>query len=781
MNISLKHRIALHAILALQLTFTAVQGQENITDAACDEFMTYCKCPKEADACRIELHIQPLLTFTRYKLDAPPGTQGKIYFINETTGELQHLPLPPDRESCTDTTCTPANTVDGRTFRSFISVNGRIPGPTLIVHENQTVVADVNNHLETEGISIHWHGMHQHNTPWMDGIGLISQCPIGPHASFRYIFKAYPPGSFWYHSHSGAQRTDGLYGGLIVMEGTNATNLGIEFEDLPEQHTMSLLDWQREETIDLFSKVHSKIRYFPDSNNLIDEIPISENDFYTPTLGPDGSAIGIIKYWSGLINGLGKHPDVPFSKSRLSIFEVDGGKNYRFRAIGAQSVYAFNISIDNHKLTVIATDGYFIQPVAVDFVIVHSGERYDFIVSADQTEQSDYWIRAQTLEFNSPEPRDSGPTNPPPYELLNHETLGILHYSGAPPPTSLDYSNITNISRDCSEDNPCTAVNCPFEKFHESYHINCINVHDLRLLNPTPDSELPSVDADVEYIFNFAFENPQRTSTINGRNFIFPPAALQTQQGELNRDRKQFECKQEDDCKEGCHCLHILDIPYKKTVRIVVSTKGNSLFRRRFTHPVHLHGHSFHVVATGYGDYDDNGLLSSTTDDLVCGNGSTATFCVKPQWRNESELNFTIDEYTVRKDTVILPAGGYVVIHIISDNPGFWFLHCHIEPHQLEGMALVINEAQEQQNPPPDGMRTCGNFMWSLDAFNKKLQFNPDEQAPILSLEAIIGIAVGGFVILCTLVLLVMIGICISRKKKTIFCGQKTYQTFADQ
>jgi len=92
-----------------------------------------------------------------------------------------------------------------------------------------------------------------------------------------------------------------------------------------------------------------------------------------------------------------------------------------------------------------------------------------------------------------------------------------------------------------------------------------------------------------------------------------------------------------------------------------------------------------------------------------------------------------------------------------------------------------VAEFLAQQNPPPDGMRTCGNFMWSLDAFNKKLQFNPDEQAPLLSLEAIIGIAVGGFVILCTLVLLVMIGICISKKKKTIFCGQKTYQTFADQ
>ena len=72
-----------------------------------------------------------------------------------------------------------------------------------------------------------------------------------------------------------------------------------------------------------------------------------------------------------------------------------------------------------------------------------------------------------------------------------------------------------------------------------------------------------------------------------------------------------------------------------------------------------------------------------------------------------------------KKNTIIVPAGGYVAIQFISDNPGYWFLHCHIEVHQLEGMTMDINEARKQQNPPPAGMHTYGNFVWNVSDFNK--------------------------------------------------------------
>lgn len=78
-------------------------------------------------------------------------------------------------------------------------------------------------------------------------------------------------------------------------------------------------------------------------------------------------------------------------------------------------------------------------------------------------------------------------------------------------------------------------------------------------------------------------------------------------------------------------------------------------------------------------------------------------------------MNFSIDPYTIRKDTVMLPAGGYVVINFLSDNPGFWFLHCHIEIHQLQGMALIVNEAPSVPLQPPEGMNICGDFEMSVN------------------------------------------------------------------
>ena len=216
-------------------------------------------------------------TFTAYSEDAPIGTRGRVFFINDSR-QLEATSEDRPTSPCNDTSkCTQANTVDGKSFRSFIGVNKRFPGPTLIVPEGATVVVDVTSYLFTEETSIHWHGMHQRNTPWMDGVGFITQCPIEAGSSFRYIFEATPAGTFWYHSHSGPQRTDGLFGGLIVKEKnlTEAYRGYGQFQDRPGEHTLSLLDWQRESSLDLFVQIHSSLGYFEDT--AVDEVLTRRN------------------------------------------------------------------------------------------------------------------------------------------------------------------------------------------------------------------------------------------------------------------------------------------------------------------------------------------------------------------------------------------------------------------------------------------------------------------------------------------------------------------------
>ena len=286
--------------------------------------MSVCSCPKEETACYFKFAVQRLITFTHYLNGYPTGYGGKSFFINDK-GELQHVSTgPPDPYGCSNANCSlSANTVDGKTYRTFIGINGRIPGPTLVVYQNQTVVVEVVNMMLTEVTTIHWHGLSQFNTPWMDGASTVSQCPIEPGTSFTYIFNVSCAGTFWYHSHSGAQRSEGLFGALVVKSDFEAEEYPIPFIDSPENYTLTLLDWQREESTNLFWKELSKLRFFPDADTCPNEVPTTKRDSMSVTRGVDQSGVGTFHWWSGLINGLGKHEDVRFNNSVSSLLRLE--------------------------------------------------------------------------------------------------------------------------------------------------------------------------------------------------------------------------------------------------------------------------------------------------------------------------------------------------------------------------------------------------------------------------------------------------------------------------
>ena len=394
--------------------------QETLT---CEYGNPSCKCMAHAEICKFYLEVDEVRTFTSYQklsVDEPTGialrgAEGVSYYFDKNG---IRLPLQSNRTCSTldPDKCTYPQFVDGKTYRMAISINGLIPGPTLIVYEGQKVIIHVHNNLTTEGISIHWHGMHQRGTPWMDGVGQVTQCQIGPSSSFSYEYTASPSGTFWYHSHSGAQRTDGIYGALVVQEDKTRLNqirteLNANFQDLPDQHTLTLLDWQEEASLDLFTQSQAGLGFYPDKP--YGEVPTPSDQRYASTPSFDYGGAGPIPYFSGIINGKGRHVDVPYNKTRLSIFTVESGKIYRFRLVGAQGLYSYSFSIDGHKLIVVGTDGYWIEPEKeVDYIMIHPGERYDFLLNATETSK-DYWIRAETMEINQ---NSQGP----PYKSLGH-------------------------------------------------------------------------------------------------------------------------------------------------------------------------------------------------------------------------------------------------------------------------------------------------------------------------------------------------------------------------
>ena len=729
--------------LILWLVFGAYSGYaqmcsqniNNVPYTKCDHTTPVCECTRnDNNECYFCFEIEQRRTLTRYVLSQQeieiPGYGGRVWYAN-SNGQLVEYPPEagnPTDVPCDDMRCTDAYVTDGNSFRPILTINNRFPGPTLIVPNNSIVMVDVYNRLSSEATSIHWHGMHQMNTPWMDGVEHITQCGIAPSSSFRYIFRARPPGTHWYHSHSGAQRTDGLFGALIVRE-DNKPNILEGVNDQPQSHTLTLLDWQKTSSIDLFAQIHAGIRFFNQ-----EEPPVPPAPTPTPirllrqprTCSPDGTEVGPVTYWSGLINGRGRHRDIDYTMTNLSVFTVEPSSRYRFRLIGAQSLFAYRFSIDEHKLRLIATDGHFVDPVVVDFIIIHSGERYDFILETKSTSGKDFFIRAETLEVENSGPLVCDIENNEPDRLsdnlyTDHSAEAILHYgSEMDVPLNTDYDNIKSESTakyvQCSASDRCMAVNCPFENFPNHYYTDCMHIHQLNLLNPNDYNDmLPDFNTENRVFFNFGFEGDGSTSAINGRNFVFPsvPSQLDTRKQD---DIPNVCSTNTAECDSAgrlvtpqCQCINVVSIQEGQSYQFVFTAVGPNREDNtnwNFAHPIHLHGHSFNVAKIGFGDYRSNGRIESASEDITCEGNSV--ICTNPRWTNNNEPgDLKKNRMAPLKDTILVPAGGYAVVYFKANNPGYWFLHCHIEVHQLEGMAVVINEAGNSQNAPLDIPR-CG-------------------------------------------------------------------------
>ena len=187
----------------------------------------------------------------------------------------------------------------------------------------------------------------------------------------------------WYHSHVGTQRTEGLFGALIVREPQDIIDMTqtklqeminetFTIVDDPE-HVLSFLDWQREGGVEITLKTVSNNPFFDVLDNFTLERNISRDELPFARLGPDGSIVSRIPFDAGLINGLGKQKNIRYPNSRLSIFNVQYYREsspvyYHFRLVGAQRHEMFRFSIAEHKLFIIATDGYLTEPIEVDYI-----------------------------------------------------------------------------------------------------------------------------------------------------------------------------------------------------------------------------------------------------------------------------------------------------------------------------------------------------------------------------------------------------------------------------
>ncbi len=155
-------------------------------------------------------------------------------------------------------------------------------------------------------------------------------------------------------------------------------------------------------------------------------------------------------------------------------------------------------------------------------------------------------------------------------------------------------------------------------------------------------------------------------------------------------------------------CLHTYTAT-TETVELVLSNVADSDFS---SHPVHIHGHYFHVLHVGYPDYNVEGQIISKNQDLNCIPPTMdSAIRVCHGMRSPTPIFLSRVRHLPLKDTITIPGGGYVRVRFARNNPGWWLLHCHIETHVLIGMVIVINTTSAPGDVQiPDNFPRCGHF-----------------------------------------------------------------------
>ncbi|KAH7137027.1 multicopper oxidase-domain-containing protein [Dactylonectria estremocensis] len=320
--------------------------------------------------------LAAMLLFNFGVVLAPSGDQSTS-LVNNATSHLAIELNPKEHTSRPSTTLTFNWTItagqrspDGVEKLVYL-VNDNFPGPTIEARSGDRLVIHVHNDLQ-EGTSLHWHGLRLKDQNPMDGAVGVTQCPIPPGGNFSYNFTIGDDeqGTFWWHSHSDGQRTDGLWGGLVVHSPEETSPPSNEF-------LIMVADW--------FHRSHAEVlAWFVDAHNGGNE-PV-----------PD----------SLLINGRGRFncsmavPARPLVCSQIAMRDLEAllpplsGGLTRLRLVNTGSIAGFTMRLDGAKMEPIRVDGgCSVRSESSESVgVIYPGERVDMIVKSFEKHPKPRWL-----------------------------------------------------------------------------------------------------------------------------------------------------------------------------------------------------------------------------------------------------------------------------------------------------------------------------------------------------------------------------------------------------
>lgn len=219
----------------------------------------------------------------------------------------------------------------------------------------------------TAPTTIHWHGVALRND--MDGVPDVTAPAVAPGSSFDYRFIAPHPGTYWFHPHVGVQLDTGLIGALIVEDPDEP----LRYDD---DVTLMFDDW-----LDGVSSTPAQtLEELRGDGMNMDSMGDMDPGSMQPTAEgvgisrrqPLGEDTGDVAYPLHLLNG--RPAADPF------VVEARPGRRLRLRLINAGSDTAYEFSLGGHRLQVVASDGFPVEPVVVDSLVLGMGERFDVLV-----------------------------------------------------------------------------------------------------------------------------------------------------------------------------------------------------------------------------------------------------------------------------------------------------------------------------------------------------------------------------------------------------------------
>ena len=312
--------------------------------------------------------------------------------------------------------------------RTATAVNGSVPAPVLRLREGDTVTLRVNN-MMAEDTSIHWHGLILPSS--QDGVPHISDGfkGIKPGDSFTYSFPVIQNGTYWYHSHSGFQEQTGAYGAIVIDPKEP------EPFTYDRDHVVVLSDWSDEDPYRIYAKLKKLSHYYNFRERTLDEqmaeLKAKGFDDYMATRAmwnemrmSDRDISDVTGYtYTFLMNG------VTPADGWMGLFKR--GEKVRLRIVNAAAMTFFDLRIPGLKMTVVAADGQYVEPVTVDEIRLGVAETYDVIVEpkADRA----YSVFAQAIDRSgyargtlTPDPRLTAEV--PPMDsapILGHMDMGM--------------------------------------------------------------------------------------------------------------------------------------------------------------------------------------------------------------------------------------------------------------------------------------------------------------------------------------------------------------------